>query len=136
MPVSLFGVIALLFCLCYIFWDTMDYKIMENNVFIQDLNSAIKENSTLSQHSLNDTMQHKTGKTYCQTGPSCNTITCSSIPQDSGTVVSEFIENNFKVFNKNNNESNISVSLAQMTYQLVYRILYISCRLSARIQHP
>lgn len=135
MPVSLFGVIALLFCLCYIFWDTMDYKIMENNVFIQDLNSAVKKNSTLSQQSLNGAMRQKTGKTYCQTGPSCNAITCSSIPQDSGTLVSEFIENNFKVFNKND-ESNISASLAQITYQLVYRILYISCRLSARIQHP
>ncbi|XP_033354475.1 leucine-rich repeat transmembrane protein FLRT3-like isoform X2 [Bombus vosnesenskii] len=87
-PVSLFGVIALLFCLCYIFWDTMDYKIMENNVFIQDLNSAIKENSTLSQHSLNDTMQHKT---------------------DSGTVVSEFIENNFKAICKDTTSVKLSL---------------------------
>lgn len=127
MPVSLFGVIALLFCLCYIFWDTMDYKIMENNVFIQDLNSPIKENSTLSQQSFNDTMQQKTGKTYCQTGPSCNTITCSSIPQDSGTVVSEFIENNFKVFNKKQQRKQYSYLLSpnDVSTSLSYIIYFV-----------
>ncbi|CAD1479524.1 unnamed protein product, partial [Heterotrigona itama] len=94
-PVLLLAVMALLLMSSYVCLGTKAYKKMKNNFSIENAQSSANKISSKFRQTLGGIIGRRTAK-YCQI-QTCDAISCSNIPDDSGTTVSDFIENKFKV---------------------------------------
>lgn len=100
----------------------LNYKITDTNAFPKRIeNYTYAGKSTEIQFQSLDGKkvfgERKVAKSYCQI-KSCDTIICTSIltEDDIETVVSTYIENEFKVLKEINNENFCSVSIFPTIY--------------------
>ena len=95
MPILLLAVMALLLGSSYVCLGTKIYKKMKSNFSIENAQSSANKSSSKFQQTLGGTIGRKTVM-YCQI-KTCDAVSCSNIPDNSGTIVSDFMENKFKV---------------------------------------
>ncbi|KAK1128941.1 hypothetical protein K0M31_020077 [Melipona bicolor] len=86
---------ALLLWSSYVCLSMKNYKRMKSNFSIENQQSSTSKSSSKFQQTLGGIIGRRTTN-YCQI-QTCDAVSCSNIPYDSGTVVSDFIENKFKV---------------------------------------
>ena len=94
-PVLLLAVMALLLWSSYVCLGTRNYKKTKSNFSIENQQSNTNKSSSKFQQTLGGIIGRRIAN-YCQI-QTCDAASCSNIPYDSGTVVSNFIENKFKV---------------------------------------
>lgn len=95
MPVLLFAIMVLLLWSSYVCLGIKTYKRIKSNFSIENQQSSTSKSSSKFQQTLGGIIGRRTAN-YCQI-QTCDAVSCSNIPDDSGTVVTNFIENKFKV---------------------------------------
>ncbi|XP_043523347.1 leucine-rich repeat transmembrane protein FLRT1-like [Frieseomelitta varia] len=94
-PVLLLAVMALLLWSSYVCLSIKNYKKIKSNFSTENQQNSTNKSSSKFQQSLGGIIGRRMTN-YCQI-QTCDAVSCSNIPYDSGTVVSNFIENKFKV---------------------------------------
>ncbi|KAF3429631.1 hypothetical protein E2986_08020 [Frieseomelitta varia] len=95
-PVLLLAVMALLLWSSYVCLSIKNYKKIKSNFSTENQQNSTNKSSSKFQQSLGGIIGRRMTN-YCQI-QTCDAVSCSNIPYDSGTVVSNFIENKFKMF--------------------------------------